>query len=62
MDCNTQKHVLMNVVAVFEKLDIVCIHPNNDSYPIFTICLIEKHLEFKSMFDHDEISLRMGNL
>lgn len=52
----------MSVKADFKSLNIVCIHPNNDTYPIFTIQLTKKQLEFKSMIDHDEVRMKMGNM
>ena len=62
MDCSTHKNVLMSVKANIKQLNVVCIHPNNDSYPILTIKLTKKLLEFKGMFDHDEIMMNIGNL
>jgi hypothetical protein len=62
MDCQTNSEVLMSVTVGCKQLKIVCIHPKNDSYPIFSIVLQKKVVKFLSKFDHDEISVKLGNM
>ena len=53
---------MIKVEARFEQLCFVCIHPNNDTYPIFTVILDQTVIDYRAMFDHDEIDVKMGNL
>lgn len=43
----------MKVKVTIDKIDIVCIHPQNDSYPIFTKKIDKMELMYDSFFDHD---------
>lgn len=52
----------MSVKALFETLKIKCLHPNNYSYPIFSLVLTSKTVTYDSKFDHDEIEITMDGL
>jgi hypothetical protein len=41
---------------------MVCVHPNNDTYPVFSIKLNDMQVKYMSKFDHDEVDVQMGNL
>ena len=51
----------MRVKVSIEKIDIVCIHPQNDSYPIITKKIDKMELLYDSMFDHDVFNGNIGN-
>lgn len=52
----------MSVKALIETLKIKCLHPNNYTYPIFSIVLSSKTVKYDSKFDHDEIEVTMDDL
>lgn len=52
----------MQVKLSLTKMDLVCIHPVNDTYPIFTVTLDQLNVEYDSKFDHDEVGVQMKSL
>ena len=52
--------VIMIRVAV-QKIKIVCIHPQNDSYPIFTAKANGMYMDFNMHQDHDHYTGSLGN-
>ena len=51
----------MRVIVTIEKIDIVCIHPQNDSYPIITKKIDQMQMTYDSLFDHDVFDGNIGN-
>ena len=51
----------MRIVVKCESLNIVCMHPQNDSYPIFTAHADGMSHEMDMKFDHDDHVLKLAS-
>lgn len=56
---NTATEVAVNVRV--EKVSMTAIHPQNDSYPVFTAHVERLQFEFSMLQDHDLYRIRLGN-
>ena len=52
----------MRILVKIDSLQIRCLHPQNDTYPIFSACSDNFSFDYSMMFDHDEHSLVMQTL
>jgi len=43
-------------------LQLICIHPQNTSYPMFSIELDNLELEYAKKYDCDQIKIKVANL
>ena len=59
--CEDDKTKTVVVKILLEKLKLVCIHPQNDSYPIFTAKADQIECEYAMFRDHDTYSGHLGN-
>lgn len=59
--CGDDKTRMMVVKIFLEKLKLVCIHPQNDSYPIFTAKAENIDCEYAMFRDHDTYSGHLGS-
>ena len=51
----------MSVKLFVEKIKIVCIHPQNDSFPVFTKKFDKLRINYDSYQDHDTFVGQIGN-
>ena len=51
----------MSVKLYVEKIKIVCIHPQNDSFPVFTKKIDKLKINYDSYQDHDIFDGQIGN-
>ena len=52
---------MVKVSVVVEKVKLVAIHPQNNSYPIVTAKVNTLTFTYNMLQDHDEMGLNMGN-
>ena len=53
---------LLKVNIKLAQLKAVFIHPDNNTYPIFSIVVQETGVDYWKKCDHDQINLRVSNL
>jgi hypothetical protein len=59
--CQDDTTNMMSVRMHVEKIKIVCIHPQNDSFPVFTKKFDQLKITYNSFQDHDSFEGQMGN-
>lgn len=52
---------MMSVKMHVEKIKFVCIHPQNDSFPVFTKKFDQLRIAYDSYQDHDSFEGQIGN-
>ena len=52
----------MRVIVEIESLKVMCLHPQNDTYPIFSAIANNFTYDYKMFFDHDTHHLIMRTL
>lgn len=52
----------MSVKMSIEKIKLVCIHPQNDSLPVFTMKIDLCRMKYDSYLDHDTIDSTIANV
>ena len=52
----------MRILVKIDTLQIMCLHPQNDNYPICTISSDNFSFDYNMMFDHDTHALVMQTL
>lgn len=58
----TNPQILMRVFVKIDSLKLMCLHPQNDSYPIFSAISDNFSFDYKMHFDHDTHHLVMQTL
>jgi hypothetical protein len=53
--------IVMTVKVNLHKMKFICIHPQNDSMPVFTMKLDSVKLNYGSYADHDVIDGQLAN-
>lgn len=51
----------MSVKFTVQKIKFVCIHPQNNSFPIFTKKIDQLSVLYDSFQDHDKLTGKLGN-
>ena len=51
----------MKIVVKIESLNMICMHPQNDSYPIFSLHADGMSHDMDMKFDHDDHVLKIVN-
>lgn len=60
--CVDKRFFLLKVNINLAYLESVFIHPDNNSYPIFSIKVEETNVDYWKKCDHDQINLKVKNL
>ena len=60
--CMDRPHYLLKVHVKVAYLKSVFVHPDNNTYPIFSIVVKETGVDYWKKCDHDRIHLQVQNL
>ena len=61
-NCETDPQIVMNINISFQTLKLMCLHPQNDSYPIFSANLAAFSIDIDKFFDHDTYGITIKTL
>jgi len=59
--CQNDDTIMMSVKVSMQKMKFVCIHPQNDSLPVFTLKFDGLKMNYHSHVDHDLIDGQLTN-
>lgn len=61
-NCQTEPQILIKVEAEVQSLTLVAMHPQNDTYPIFSAQIDLFRFNFNMHFDHDVHEILMHSI
>lgn len=60
--CKDRPEITLKLNVSLASLRIVFIHPDNHSYPIFSLNMKKMDLQYLKCYDHEKVGMTVGNL